>query len=128
MSASKVKSSRTHPDAGAYKPGAKNPSKHRRKKRLAKGLDEFSHFVANVAADVQESAPELAQGKWPDPNDEHLDQTEEEDTDLGPGVNCMTFTKDHAKQSSRRCVQHVEKCRHWNQVRNIRPPIPWWSK
>lgn len=48
------------------KPGPKNSEKHRHKKskhkkRLAKGLDEFARFVGLVAAEVQESAPELGQ-------------------------------------------------------------------
>lgn len=79
------------------KPGPQNPHEHRRKQRLAKGLDEFSRFVEIVAADVQESAPELRQDKWPDPAEDDLDHTEEEGADLGPDVNCMTFTKNQAQ-------------------------------
>ncbi|KAI3327898.1 hypothetical protein HD806DRAFT_531232 [Xylariaceae sp. AK1471] len=103
MSASEGVSPRT-PNDGAHslcaeELGPKTPNKYRRKKRLAKGFDEFSRFVEIIAADMQESVPELGQGQgqWPNPNEDHLDQTEEEGTDLGPGVNCMTSIKYHAQ-------------------------------
>ncbi|KAI1751564.1 hypothetical protein F4782DRAFT_504445 [Xylaria castorea] len=51
--------SRIHSRYAPSKPGPKKPNKHRHKKRLAKGLNKFSHFVKIVTANMQESAPEL---------------------------------------------------------------------
>ncbi|KAI9147671.1 Aminodeoxychorismate synthase [Paramyrothecium foliicola] len=60
------------------KPGPKKLNKGLGKKRLAKGLDEFSRF-------------------WSDTDEDVLNHFEHEGPDLEAGINCMTFTKDQAQ-------------------------------